>query len=109
AFNRLGVFRRSAEPSAPPMRLGVHLDFNTLLFPHHRPGPRRLIGINVNVSASDIEYCHHGLPKLAANCYVGTNYRMRKRQSRRARDSAFCETKTKFGNANLDSRFLRPT
>ena len=37
------------------MSLRVHLDFHTLLFEKDRDRPRRLIGIHMDISSSDID------------------------------------------------------
>jgi hypothetical protein len=43
------------------MCLRVYLDSDPLLLPKDRNGPRGLIGINLNVSAGDLEYRHDNL------------------------------------------------
>jgi hypothetical protein len=63
AFDRVGIIGRGAQPKTPPMGLRVDLDSDALLFEEDRGRPRGLIGIDMDVSSSDVDYRHHSLQK----------------------------------------------
>src|SRR2546425_11433892 len=54
----IDIVGRAAEPQAPPVAVGVHLNLNTLAFVEDRCGPRRLVRVDLDALSAQLKDGH---------------------------------------------------